>query len=98
MASMSSCESIASTLASKLNTSIKTKSAGEDRKEGMAYCSGTFTNNLSFSILDIDEGKRCNVEVSSSSVTSTINVPSTWSNSSIANRAGNSYTGANNSS
>lgn len=94
MASMSNCESIANSLASKLGTSIKTKTAGTDK--GMAYCSGSLNNNLSFSILDIDEDKRCNVEVSSSAVTATINVPSTYSNGLIANRAGNAYNGANN--
>ncbi|MDK8242146.1 hypothetical protein [Corynebacterium coyleae] len=96
MASMSNCESIANSLASKLKTSIKTKTAGTDK--GMAYCSGTFTNNRSFSILDIDEDKRCNVEVSDNSVTATINVPSSYSNSYIANRAGNAYNGANSNS
>ena len=96
MASMSNCEAIANTLASKLGTSIKTKTAGTDT--GMAYCSGTLDNNLNYSILDIDEGKRCNVEISSSSVTATINVPSGWSNTSIANRAANAYNGANNAS
>lgn len=94
MASMSNCEQIADNLASKLRTSIKTKTAGTDK--GMAYCSGTFNNGRSFSILDIDEGKRCNVEISDSSVTATINVPSSYSNSYIANRAGNAYNGANN--
>lgn len=96
MASMSNCESIANSIASKLGTSIKTKTAGTDT--GMAYCSGTLDNNLNYSILDIDDGKRCNVEISSSSVTSTINVPSSWSNYSIANRAANAYNGANNAS
>lgn len=96
MASMSNCESIANTLASKLGTKIKTKTAGTDK--GMAYCSGTLDNKLSYSILDIDEGKRCNVEISSSIVTSTINVPSSWSNSNIGNRAANSYNGAQSSS
>lgn len=96
MASMSNCESIANSLASKLGTSIKTKTAGTDT--GMAYCSGTFTNKLNYSVLDIDEDKRCNVEVSSSSVTSTINVPTSYSNTYIANRAGNAYNGANNNS
>ncbi len=95
MASMSNCESIANTIASKLGSGIKTKTAGTDT--GMAYCSGTLNNKVSFSILDIDEGRRCNVEISDTNVTSTINVPSSWSNSVIANRAANSYTGAGNS-
>jgi hypothetical protein len=94
MASMSNCEQIANDLGSKLQTSVKTKTAGTDK--GMAYCSGTFHNGRSFSILDIDEGKRCNVEVSDNSVTATINVPSSYSNSYIAKRAGNAYNGANN--
>lgn len=98
MASMATCEQIAAALASKLGTSIKTKSAGEDKKEGMAYCSGTLNNNLNYSVLDINEGKRCNVEISSSSVTATINVPSSYSNTYIANRAGNAYNGANSNS
>lgn len=93
MASMSNCEQIADNLASKLQTSVKTKTAGTDK--GMAWCSGTFYNGRSFSILDIDEGKRCNVEVSDNSVTATINVPSSYSNSYIAKRAGNAYNGAN---
>ena len=92
MASMSNCEQIADVIASKLSTSIKTKTAGTDK--GMAYCSGTLNNNLNYSILDIDEGKRCNVEISSNSVTSTINVPSSWSNTSTAARAANAYNGA----
>lgn len=98
MASMSNCESIANTLASKLGTSIKTKSAGTDTSAGMAYCSGTLNNNTSYSVLDIDEDRRCNVEVSDKNITATINVPTTWSNSSIANRAANAYNGARNSS
>lgn len=98
MASMFNCETIANNIASNLSTKIKTKTAGSDTKEGMAYCSGTLENNLNFSILDIDEGKRCNVEISSNSVTSTINVPSSWSNTSTAARAANAYNGAQSSS
>ena len=96
MASMAKCENVAAQVATNLGTRIKSKSAGEDTKEGMAYCSGTLNNGLNFSVLDINEGNRCNVEVSSTSITSTINVPSPWTNSTIATRAANAYKGASN--
>ena len=61
MASLSDVESVVSNIASSLSTSVKTKFTNTD--SGYAAANGSFTNNVRFSVLHVDETKNivCNL-------------------------------------
>lgn len=61
MASLSRVESIVNSIASSINTSVKTKFTNTD--SGYASSNGTFENGTRFNVIDIDETKTtvCNL-------------------------------------
>lgn len=66
MASLSRVENIVSSIASGINTSVKTKFTNTDN--GYASANGSFENGTRFSVIDIDETKNtvCNLSKSNS--------------------------------
>lgn len=102
MASMADCENIAQNIATKLGTSIKTKASGTDT--GMAWCNGTFANNLTYQVLNNDAGTTngiktdaaYNVTIRSSNTQLSVqtSTPGSWSTSTISTRAANAWNGA----
>lgn len=101
MASMNTCETIATTIATKLGTSIKTKSAGSETT--MAWCNGTYTNDLTYQVLNSDAGTTngiktpaaYNVTIANNTQLSVqTSTPGSWSTSTVSTRAANAWTGA----
>ena len=97
---MSNCENIANQIASKLKTTIKTKSAGEDT--GMAWCNGTLTNNLTYQVLNSDAANNngisapaaYNVTISNNNLSVQLSTPASYAANNVAGRAANAWNGA----
>lgn len=100
MASMNNCENIANQIASKLKTTIKTKSAGEPT--GMAWCNGTLANNLTYRVLNSDASNTngiktdasYDVTISNNNITVQLSTPASYTANNVAGRAANAWNGA----
>lgn len=97
---MNNCENIANQIASKLKTTIKTKSAGEDTD--MAWCNGTLANNTTYQVLNSDAANTngiktdaaYNVTISDTNITVQLSTPANYAANNVAGRTANAWNGA----
>lgn len=90
MASLSDVESVINYIAQNLNTSVKTKFTNTDT--GYAAANGSFTNDVRFSVLNVDETKTivCNLSNTTGNYVE-LSVNQNYSNQLIGDKAARAY-------